>query len=43
MGTTGNSTGTHLHLGLHIGSVWPTSSKTTRIDPLPYLGKKANA
>lgn len=43
MGTTGNSTGTHLHLGLHIGAAWPTSDKTHRIDPLPYLGKKAKA
>lgn len=39
MGTTGNSTGTHLHLGLHIGSVWPSKSSGNRKDPLPYLGK----
>lgn len=39
MGTTGNSTGTHLHLGLHLGGAWPDKDK--RIDPLPYLGKKA--
>lgn len=40
MGTTGNSTGTHLHLGLHIGSCWPKPSTTSnKIDPLPYLGK----
>lgn len=46
MGTTGNSTGTHLHLGLHIGAVWPTggaNNRNVRIDCLPYLGKKANA
>ena len=44
MGTTGNSTGTHLHLGLHIGAVWPNPSSTSnKIDPLPYLGKQANA
>lgn len=42
MGTTGNSTGTHLHLGLHIGAVWPSRDKTHRVDPLPYLGKQAN-
>lgn len=39
MGTTGNSTGTHLHLGLHIGSIWPPKSSGNRKDPLPYLGK----
>ena len=41
-GTTGSSTGVHLHLGLHIGAVWPSSgnnNRDTRIDPLPYLGK----
>ena len=43
MGTTGNSTGTHLHLGLHIdegNNIWKSSSTSTRPDPLPYLGKK---
>lgn len=40
MGSTGSSTGTHLHLGLHIGSAWATKSKTGRPDPLPYLGKR---
>ena len=42
MGTTGNSTGTHLHIGLHIGEVWPKPSTTSnKIDPLPYFGKRA--
>ena len=41
MGSTGNSTGTHLHIGLHLGAVWPSPSNlSTRIDPLPYFGKK---
>ena len=41
MGTTGNSTGTHLHIGLHIGSAWPSPSNlSTKPDPLPYFGKK---
>lgn len=41
MGSTGNSTGTHLHIGLHIGAVWPSPSNlSTKIDPLPYFGKK---
>lgn len=43
MGTTGNSTGTHLHLGLHIGAVWPEKSTSKRIDPLPYLGRRVKA
>lgn len=40
MGSTGRSTGTHLHLGLHIGAPWPAAERETRIDPLPYLGKQ---
>jgi len=41
MGTTGNSTGTHLHIGLHLKAVWPSPQNlTTMIDPLPYFGKK---
>ena len=45
MGTTGNSTGTHLHIGLHIdegSNIWRTASTSTRPDPLPYFGKKAS-
>lgn len=44
-GTTGHSTGPHLHLGLHIGAPWGKNGKArdSRVDPLPYLGKKANA
>lgn len=41
MGSTGNSTGTHLHIGLHLGATWPSPSNlSTKIDPLPYFGKK---
>ena len=41
MGTTGRSTGTHLHIGLHIGAPWPSPSNlSTKIDPLPFFGKK---
>lgn len=43
MGSTGSSTGTHLHIGLHIDSgkdIWKTASTSTRPDPLPYFGKK---
>lgn len=43
MGTTGNSTGTHLHLGLHLNSTWPPKTTANRIDPLPYLGKTASS
>ena len=44
MGTTGNSTGTHLHIGLHLKATWPSPQDlTTMIDPLPFFGKKARA
>jgi len=41
MGTTGRSTGAHLHIGLYIGATLPSPSNlSTKIDPLPFLGKK---
>lgn len=33
LGTTGASTGPHLHFGLHVGSPWSSN----RVNPLPYL------
>ena len=44
-GNTGNSTGPHLHVGLHIGAPWGFNGRTadSRIDPLDYFGKKANS
>ena len=44
-GNTGNSTGPHLHVGLHIGAPWGFNGKArdSRIDPLDYFGKKANS
>lgn len=40
MGTTGNSTGVHLHFEVHLGKKW------NRVDPLPYInaaGKKSSS
>lgn len=44
-GNTGNSTGPHLHIGLHIKSPWGFNGKSrdSRIDPLPHLGKKMSS
>ena len=44
-GNTGNSTGPHLHVGLHIRSAWGFNGKArdSRIDPLPFFGKKADS
>ena len=44
-GNTGNSTGPHLHVGLHIGAPWGFNGDAadSRIDPLDYFGKKANS
>jgi murein DD-endopeptidase MepM/ murein hydrolase activator NlpD len=41
MGTTGNSTGVHLHIGLYAKGT--SFSYATSTDILPYLGKKASA
>ena len=40
MGSTGDSTGQHLHFELHKGS-WNVS-KSDAVNPLPYLGQENN-
>ncbi|PUB12640.1 M23 family metallopeptidase [Paenisporosarcina sp. OV554] len=40
MGSTGNSTGQHLHFELHVGT-W-NGSRTNAVDPIPYLNGTIN-